>query len=481
MIPHDRDPQPSQPVVGVPTIITVPSVVAVKRRGRGRQSVSLHPLMDACINALAPLGRSYLRGRGGMLGMLVTWCAEQHLDPVVLTGEDLGRFRSWVLAQPIAYHTARHTLGFIRLWFRWLVAAGHRPDDPAAKALNLRTLRPGVHLPTARYIHTPLHPHMTAYIEHHRLRGREGTADVVNLILRQFAAWCHDQRIEPMVLTRTQADAYLIWLTTQARTPSGALLARTSVSQRITYVSGWYAWMEAEGMIVANPARALRVRVVHSRVVLHQHLTLQEAIALVQTQAQAVLAAEPGSISRAWQLRLLSAVCLALATGRRISGITGMRVTDLDLDRCELRVAHEKGAAGRVLPVAGWAIAVVRDYLREARPLLVAAATTEPPWLLVGNNERNASRMRSATLGASLRLLLRATVAANPDLTELAGKTITWHSLRVSFATLLFGNGCPIRSVNELMLHRSLATTARYTPIPVEDMQQIWRTAHPRP
>ena len=46
---------------------------------------------------------------------------------------------------------------------------------------------------------------------------------------------------------------------------------------------------------------------------------------------------------------------------------------------------------------------------------------------------------------------------------------------------MLFGNGCPIRSVNELMLHRCLSTTAKYTPIPIEDMHQIWRTAHPRP
>jgi integrase/recombinase XerD len=71
-------------------------------------------------------------------------------------------------------------------------------------------------------------------------------------------------------------------------------------------------------------------------------------------------------------------------------------------------------------------------------------------------------------------------VAENPDLQELPGKHITWQSLRVSFATLLFANGCAIRSVNELMLHRSLSSTARYTPIPVEDLRQVCRTAHPR-
>lgn len=440
--------------------------------------------MDAYIAALAPKGRPHLREKAGRLRPLLTWCQAERLDPVLLTAADLGRFRTWLweswrtpAGEPAAYHTTRHALGMIRAWYRWLLVAGHRADDPAAEVLDLRTNRPGTHLATARFIHTPLHPQMAAFIEHHRLRGRLGTATAINLILRQFAAWCRDQAIDPLRLTRAQADAYRIWLSTEARTRTGALLARTSVAQRITYVSGWYDWLEAQGAIIGNPAGALHVRVVQSRVVLHQHLSLQETIAVVQTQAAAVLAAEPGTITRARRLRTLAAVCLGLATGRRISGLTGMRVSDLDLDRQELRVGSEKGRTGRVLPMAGWAVAVVREYLRDARPLL--AATGDVPWLLVGTG--GDGRLCASTLAAWLRDLLTATCAANPDLTELPGKTITWHGLRVSFATLLFANGCPIRSVNELMLHRSLATTARYTPIPIEDMQRIWHTAHPRP
>jgi len=219
------------------------------------------------------------------------------------------------------------------------------------------------------------------------------------------------------------------------------------------------------------------VRVVPSRVVLHQHLSLQEAIAVVQTQAQAVSGTPPATIAWARRLRLLAAVCLGLATGRRISGLIGMQVADLDLDHAELRVPREKGRVGRVLPVAAWAITVVQTSLREARPLLLS--TTDVPWLLVGSGDHG--RLTRGALGDALEQLITQTATSNPDLADLSGKTITWHSLRVSFATLLFSNGCPIRSVNELMLHRSLSTTARYTPIPIEDMQQIWRTAHPRP
>lgn len=66
-----------------------------------------------------------------------------------------------------------------------------------------------------------------------------------------------------------------------------------------------------------------------------------------------------------------------------------------------------------------------------------------------------------AALRWTLRELLQQTISENPDLDELPAKRITWHSLRVSFATLLFSNGCDIRNVNELLLHRCLSTTAR--------------------
>lgn len=453
-------------------------------RRRLRRRPPLHPLMEAYVEAVAPQGRPHLREKTARLRPLLEWCQEHHLDPAQVSVEDLGRFRGWLWDEwrnpdgnPAAYHTKRHTLGMIRAWYRWLLQAGHRADDPAVAALALTASPSSKAHPAPRFIHTPLHPLMEAHLEYQRLRGRAGTARAVDLVLRQFAAWCATQSIDPLRLTREQADAYLVWISNEARTPAGRPLARTTIAQRIAFVGSWYDWMEVRGDIVANPAAKLRVRVVKSRVVVRQHLNLQEAIAMVQTQARAVGDAQPNTITWARRMRLLTAVCLCLATGRSIGGLIAIRVADLDLERKELRVDREKGRTGRVLPVAEWAIAVVRTYLKEARPLLVTAP--DLPWLLVGQHGENS--LTRAALVSALEDLIRQTIAENPDLEELPAKTITWHSLRVSFATMLFGNGCPIRSVNELMLHRCLSTTARYTPIEIEDMRQIWQTAHPRP
>jgi len=322
-----------------------------------------------------------------------------------------------------------------------------------------------------------LPPLMQAYLDHLVLRGRAPSARTVGQSLTQFAGWCVEAGVEPIRATRAQLDDYLTWLATIYRTPVGKPLAKSTVSTRVANVTAWYRWLEVRGEVLTNPAAHLRVRVPMSRTVHREHLTLQEATALVQTQATMVASAPDGTRTHAIQLRNLALISLALATGRRIGGLVGLHAAHIDCDRGELRVEREKGRTGRVLPIADWGTSVAKAYIQQARPLLVLGDAV--PWLFPGND--GTGHITPSRLDEMLGQMVSQTIGLNPDLDELSAKTITWHSLRVSFATLLFSNGCPIRSVNELMLHACLSTTARYTPIPIEDMHRVWRSAHPRP
>jgi integrase/recombinase XerD len=337
-----------------------------------------------------------------------------------------------------------------------------------------RAVRPPSRMLTPA-IRARLHPVMLAYIDGIFLRGRDRTAVTAGEVLTQYHRWTQEQALDPLRVTREHLEAYQSFLVATYRTSAGKPLARSTAQVRIGCLKGWYRWLTDQGHLVADPAKSLGIRVVVSRVVRTEHLSLQEATALVQTQAAVVAATPPGTRSHARALLDLAAICMALATGRRISGIATMTVAGLDLDRAEVRIEREKGHAGRVLPVAGWAVEVVRAYLQEGRPLLVPAGS---PWLFA--NSDGTRPMLQMTLARMLRGVVAATIRANPDLTDLPGKRVSWHSLWVSFATLLFQNGCDIRSVNELLLHRRLSTTAKYTPVPVEDLRQIFRTAHPR-
>ena len=321
-----------------------------------------------------------------------------------------------------------------------------------------------------------LHPVMLDYLDGVFLRGRDRTAVTISEALSQYQIWLNQRQLDPLRVTGEQMESYQDFLMTTYRTARGQPLARSTVSMRITFIRGWYAWLLDRGHLVVDPSRHLGVRVPESRVVVKEYLTLQEATALVQTQAARVAACRQGTMGRVNELRTLAAVCLTLATGRRVSGVCGLTVAQVDLDRNELRVEREKGQIGRVLPVAAWAMEVVRWYLTEARSVLVRGH--DVPWLFV--DLAGSAPAHRAAFNTVLHRLVQATIAANPDLTDLPAKQISWHSLRVSFATLLFQNGCDIRSVNELLLHSCLSTTAKYTPVPVEDLRQVFRTAHPR-
>lgn len=318
-------------------------------------------------------------------------------------------------------------------------------------------------------------PAMTAYLLAEQGRGRGRCLRDVAVVLADYGRFLAKRSRTAATAGTEDVCAYAAFLASPAAALDGQGLAVTTQATRLGMIRGFHRWLRRRGLAITNPAADLALPRIDRRRVRKDYLTLLEAQAYLATAAAAVDAATPGSMTWAAALRDLAMAAIALATGRRCAGLCTLALEHLNPERLGLRVEREKGHIGRLLPVVSWAVRVAITYRDQARPVLLGGRSS--PYLFVGRRD---AHVGLRTWDATVRRLQRDTVAARPDLVDLPRKTISTHTLRVTTARLLFLGGCPIRIINEILLHRHLSTTAAYTPVELDDLRRALIAAHPR-
>ena len=274
-------------------------------------------------------------------------------------------------------------------------------------------------------------PLIADFLAHLRTAGRPGCATSYGKQLMGFQRWLTDQQLRVTDLTELDLLRYQEYLRRHHRTPTGEPLADTTRASISSIIVALCRWLYRTNRVLGNPAEEVDIpHAPRQRSVRSDHLSVQEVIALIQTQGQLVRERQEGSAAwvKAW--RDLALVSVAIATGRRAHGLLRIRVADIDWELAELRVPEEKASLGRVLPMADWAVHVVRRYVEEARPLLVVGI--DDPWLYPGEG---GDHLGYAAYAQAVEMMVTETTRRCPDLTELSKKDISTHSLRVSFAS----------------------------------------------
>jgi integrase/recombinase XerD len=154
--------------------------------------------------------------------------------------------------------------------------------------------------------------------------------------------------------------------------------------------------------------------------------------------------------------RTILTVCYA--TGLRITEAVALKVTDIDSTRMMIHVRQGKGMKDREVMLSPLLLTILRDWYRSCKP---------KGWLFPGRDPGthiNPQTIREA--GALARQL------------SAISKSISPHGLRAAFAVHLLERGANLRTIQLLLGHRSISTTARYlrldaatvcaTPSPLE-------------
>ena len=164
-------------------------------------------------------------------------------------------------------------------------------------------------------------------------------------------------------------------------------------------------------------------------------------------------------IDAAQNLKDKTILSVAYGTGLRAGEIVALKSTDIDSDRMTLRVQQGKGHKDRYAVLPPLLLERLRQWWRFAKPM---GLVRDGGWLFPSRNPIDPLCPRQLN-----RAIHAAARNAGID------KRVSMHTLRHCFATHLLEQKEDIRVIQMLLGHKKLNTTAHYTQVAAEVLQQV--------
>ncbi len=256
-----------------------------------------------------------------------------------------------------------------------------------------------------------------------------------------------EQAVTTSAITPTQLRTYVAAL-------HEAGYSRSSIARKLASLRSFYKFAQRQQIANSNPAKPLR-NPRASRTLPH-FLTADEVKRLLNSPSRV----DPAGIrDRAILETIYSA-------GLRVSEVVGLNDDDLDFAEGTMRI-RGKGRKERIGALGRFAISAIQAYHS------VRTASVKTP---IGRGQptfrnRFGDRLTTRSVGRMLEKYIKQS--------DLDART-TPHTLRHSFATHLLDRGADIRSVQEMLGHKSLVTTQIYTHVSSTNLKEAYAKAHPR-
>jgi len=229
---------------------------------------------------------------------------------------------------------------------------------------------------------------------------------------------------------------------------------KSTVARKISTIRSFFRYLVKHGLIADNPAAF--VLTPKQDKTLPVYLPVDEMFRLLDSIRTDTVA---GLRDRAIFETLYSC-------GLRISELAGLNASDVDFGQGLVRVLG-KGRKERIVPIGRKALQAIQAYRERFEAESGVAAEAGGPLFL---NLRK-GRLTPRSMARILDRLVR-------DIGLLT--RVSPHALRHSFATHLLDAGADLRVVQELLGHKSLSTTQKYTHVSIDRLMATYDKAHPR-
>ncbi len=247
---------------------------------------------------------------------------------------------------------------------------------------------------------------------------------------------------------------------------------KTSVARKLAALRSCFKFCVRQGWLEENPARLVRTPRLPQR--LPQVLPVEQVNRFLDTLAELPARGQGAGSSKQRDQRARRLVQrdhalleLLYGSGLRAAELVGLDLNDVDLKEQMLRV-RGKGRKERLAPFGSKAAAALVAYLKAREELLAEKGRCNPTALFLNHGGR---RLGTRSLRTIVKLYTKL-FDPNWDLHP--------HALRHAFATHLLSEGADLRAIQELLGHRSLSTTQRYTSVSVQKLMEVYDRAHPR-
>ncbi len=246
------------------------------------------------------------------------------------------------------------------------------------------------------------------------------------------------------MVTKTHVREFL---TTLLRTG----FSKRSVERKLSCLRSFYKYLKRLRLIEKNPMLAIR------NPKRDQYLpnVLPE-----KTLNQLLDSWKPENLQ---DLRDKAIIELMYSSGLRASEVVDLKWTSLSINNRELRV-FGKGKKERIVPVGEKALESLINYREQFKK-----ENGELKEYIFVNKFKNKLTRRSLWNIINKRF---------ENLAKLFG--VHPHALRHSFATHLLNHGADLRTIQELLGHKSIATTSVYTNLSYAALMEIYKRSHPR-